>query len=67
MNQRMPSPQQRLDQLLAARGLAESREKAQRLILAGQVRVAGQVAAKPGRWVAADVELTAAAEERFVG
>jgi 23S rRNA (cytidine1920-2'-O)/16S rRNA (cytidine1409-2'-O)-methyltransferase len=38
----------RLDQLLLDRGLAESREKAQALILAGQVLVNGQKAGKPG-------------------
>jgi 23S rRNA (cytidine1920-2'-O)/16S rRNA (cytidine1409-2'-O)-methyltransferase len=63
----MTTTSQRLDQLLAARGLAESREKAQRLILAGRVRIAGLVAAKPGRRVAADAELTVDAGERFVG
>ena len=39
---------QRLDTLLVARGLACSRNQAQRLILAGQVRVDGSIAAKPG-------------------
>ena len=38
----------RLDQLLVDRGLAESREKAQALILAGEVRVDGQKSDKPG-------------------
>ena len=58
---------QRLDQLLVQRGLADSREKAQRLILAGEVRVAGQVATKPGHDYADDLELTVAQPERFVG
>ncbi len=44
----------RLDQLLVERGLAESREKARALILAGKVRVAGQRSDKPGHSVAAD-------------
>jgi hypothetical protein len=35
-------PKQRLDLLLVERGLAESRAKAQALIMAGQVRVDGQ-------------------------
>jgi 23S rRNA (cytidine1920-2'-O)/16S rRNA (cytidine1409-2'-O)-methyltransferase len=39
----------RLDRLMVARGLAESREKAQALIMAGDVRVNGQKAAKPGQ------------------
>ncbi len=40
-------PKQRLDILMVERGLAESRALAQRLIMAGQVRVNGQVALKP--------------------
>lgn len=47
----------RVDQLLVDRGLAESREKAQALILAGEVMVNGQKADKPGRTVAADSRL----------
>ncbi len=39
---------QRLDVLLVERGLAESRERAQALILAGRVRVGGRTAAKSG-------------------
>jgi 23S rRNA (cytidine1920-2'-O)/16S rRNA (cytidine1409-2'-O)-methyltransferase len=38
----------RLDNLLVLRGLAESRSQAQSLVLAGQVRVNGQVVSKPG-------------------
>lgn len=37
----------RLDLLMVERGLAESRSLAQRLVMAGQVRVDGQVALKP--------------------
>ena len=57
---------QRLDQLLVQRGLTESREKAQRLILAGEVRVADQVATKPGHDFADDVVITVDQPERFV-
>jgi 23S rRNA (cytidine1920-2'-O)/16S rRNA (cytidine1409-2'-O)-methyltransferase len=39
----------RLDRLMVVRGLAESREKAQALIMAGEVRVNGQKASKPGQ------------------
>jgi len=37
----------RIDILLVEKGLAESRSKAQRLVMAGQVRVKGQVVSKP--------------------
>ena len=57
---------QRLDQLLVDRGLAESREKAQRLILAGQVRVNGGPAGKPGHKIKADADVAVIQPERFV-
>jgi len=52
----------RIDQLIVARGLAETRSKAQALLLAGSVRVNGQPAGKAGTLVddAADLEVTAA-------
>ena len=56
----------RLDVLLVERGLAESRAKAQALIMAGQVRVADQVALKPATAVAADSVLTVDSGPRFV-
>jgi 23S rRNA (cytidine1920-2'-O)/16S rRNA (cytidine1409-2'-O)-methyltransferase len=49
---------ERLDVLLSQRGLAESRERAKALILAGKVRVAGQVVSKAGVRVPVDAELT---------
>ena len=51
---------QRLDRLLVERGLAESREKAQALIMAGEVLVNGQKAMKPGHSVdaASQIEIT---------
>jgi len=57
---------ERLDTLLVAAGLAESKELAQRLILAGEVRVAGQVATKPGHKFAPDAALSVDAPPRFV-
>ncbi len=56
----------RLDQLVVQRGLVESRELAQRLILAGEVFVNGQKAVKAGHTYADDVEVTLAAKPRFV-
>ena len=47
----------RLDQLVVDRGLAESREKAQALILAGQVLVNGQKNSKPGHSIAGDARI----------
>ena len=44
----------RLDKLVLERGLALTREKAQALILAGQIRVNGQPATKAGALVAGD-------------
>jgi 23S rRNA (cytidine1920-2'-O)/16S rRNA (cytidine1409-2'-O)-methyltransferase len=57
----------RLDQVLVERGLCDSREKAKRAIMAGAVRVNGQVAAKASEGVrdADNVEL--AAGDKFVG
>ena len=49
-----PAGRQRLDLLLVDRGLAESREKARALVLAGQVRVDGQRAEKPGHTIPLD-------------
>ena len=47
----------RLDQLVMERGLAESRERAQALILAGQVMVNGQKSSKPGHSIADDARI----------
>lgn len=44
----------RLDQLVVERGLADSRERAQALILAGQVIVNGQKSSKPGHSIPDD-------------
>ena len=57
----------RLDRLMVERGLAESREKAQGLIMAGEVRVAGQKASKPGQPVADDAPVEVLARPPYVG
>ncbi len=59
-------PKIRLDLLLVERGLAESRAKSQALIMAGQVRVEGQVELKASRSVLPDVELDLDLGPRFV-
>ncbi len=56
----------RLDQLLLEKGLAESREKAKRLILAGQVLVEGHPSPKPGHPVAPDHKIVLKETARFV-
>jgi 23S rRNA (cytidine1920-2'-O)/16S rRNA (cytidine1409-2'-O)-methyltransferase len=59
---------QRLDTLLAERGLFESRSRAAASVMAGEVRVgaAGRRAEKPGEMVAADVEVSVAERPRYV-
>jgi 23S rRNA (cytidine1920-2'-O)/16S rRNA (cytidine1409-2'-O)-methyltransferase len=47
----------RLDALVVERGLAESREKAQRMILAGEVRVNGSPSDKAGTQVVVDARI----------
>lgn len=59
-------PKVRLDVLLVEKGLADSRAKAQALIMAGQVRIAGQVALKPAVTIQPDSELTVDFGPRFV-
>ncbi len=56
----------RLDQLLATRGLFASREQARRAVMAGEVRVGGQVVDKPGVAVADDATIEVAARPPFV-
>jgi 23S rRNA (cytidine1920-2'-O)/16S rRNA (cytidine1409-2'-O)-methyltransferase len=59
-------PKIRLDVLLVERGLAESRAKAHALVMAGQVRVADQVALKPATAVDTKAVLTVDTGPRFV-
>jgi 23S rRNA (cytidine1920-2'-O)/16S rRNA (cytidine1409-2'-O)-methyltransferase len=53
----------RADQVLVEQGLAESRAKAQALILAGLVSIAGRRVDKPGTPLAEDAELTLAGRD----
>ena len=57
---------QRLDLLMVERHLADSRTRAQALVLEGKVRVAGEVERKASRQVDAGAEVTVEAPPRFV-
>ena len=59
-------PKERLDVLLVESGLAESRSLAQRLIMAGEVRVNGQVEYKPAARVEQTAQLEVTHGQRFV-
>lgn len=52
-----PAKKNRIDQLLVERGLAESRHRAQAMIMAGDVLVAGEPVTKPGLRVLEDAEI----------
>jgi 23S rRNA (cytidine1920-2'-O)/16S rRNA (cytidine1409-2'-O)-methyltransferase len=56
----------RLDQLLVERRLAETRSLAQRLIMAGEVRVNGQLELRPGKALASDVTIELISGPAFV-
>ena len=56
----------RVDQLLVERGLADSRERAQALILAGSVMIDGQKADKAGRSVSSDCQVELLARLPYV-
>jgi 23S rRNA (cytidine1920-2'-O)/16S rRNA (cytidine1409-2'-O)-methyltransferase len=55
-----------LDQVLVERGLCESREKAKRAVMAGQVRVNGQLAKKPSDAVRGSDAVELSGGEKFV-
>ncbi len=59
-------PKQRLDVLVAALGLCESREQAQRLILAGEVFVKGQPVTKPGTKIDDSLPITVRNKPKYV-
>ena len=57
----------RLDVAMVERGLSRSREQAQRLVMAGRVRVNGQPGAKPGRGIGPDDAIEVEVPEKFAG
>ncbi len=56
----------RIDVLMMARSLVESRAQAQRLVMAGEVRVNGQVVPKPSTAVPSDAQIDIDKGPRFV-
>ncbi len=56
----------RLDKLLVERGLVESSGLAQKYIMAGQVRVAGQVVTTAGKKLPQDADISVDSGPRFV-
>lgn len=56
----------RLDQALVDRGLCDSREKARRAVMAGQVRINGHPARKPSDSIQKGDAITLDAGEKFV-
>jgi 23S rRNA (cytidine1920-2'-O)/16S rRNA (cytidine1409-2'-O)-methyltransferase len=56
----------RIDSLLVEKGLVESRAKAQALIMAGEVKVEGKAAIKPGTLVAEEAVITILQPPPFV-
>jgi len=65
-SKRKPLHRSRLDVALVGRGLAESRSQAQRLIMAGQVRLDGEVTLRPSKEVPATAAIAVDAGRRFV-
>jgi len=55
----------RLDVLVARSGFAESRERAQALIIAGKVRVAGETVRRPDRTVADDAPISVESDPAY--
>lgn len=62
----MSAKRQRLDELLVARGLADSRSQAKALIMSGRVLHGTERLDKPGKEFPGDIELTVEQPPRFV-
>ncbi len=60
------SNKKRIDLLLVDRGLAESRNRAQRLVMAGEVRVDGEMVHKSSTQVPEDAQIEIKARPRYI-
>ncbi len=56
----------RLDVRILEKNLSESRSQVQRLIMAGQVRVDGQVVLKPSAQISPEAEISIDAGQKYV-
>jgi 23S rRNA (cytidine1920-2'-O)/16S rRNA (cytidine1409-2'-O)-methyltransferase len=65
--EKMATKRVRLDKLLVDSGYFDSRQRAQRAILAGEILVAERVFDKPGSLVLPDAAIRVTAAERYVG
>jgi 23S rRNA (cytidine1920-2'-O)/16S rRNA (cytidine1409-2'-O)-methyltransferase len=63
---RVVTTRRRLDTLLAERGLFDSRSRAAAAVIAGDVRVGGRRAEKPGQLVAENADVAVAQQPRYV-
>ena len=57
----------RLDHLLVARGLFNSRERAQRAVMAGEIKIGTRIAVKPSQLLAADATIAVKPTRKYVG
>ena len=57
----------RLDQLLLEKGLFASRERAQRAVMAGEVKVGTRIAAKPSQLLGPETAITVRPAQKYVG
>ncbi|MCI0713943.1 MAG: TlyA family RNA methyltransferase [Chloroflexi bacterium] len=62
----MPANKERLDVLVHQRGLAPSREMARRYIMAGEVKIDGEVRTKPGMKVPVESDIEVIEQQKYV-
>ncbi|HDL85986.1 MAG TPA: TlyA family rRNA (cytidine-2'-O)-methyltransferase, partial [Candidatus Acetothermia bacterium] len=57
---------ERLDKVIKQRGLIRSRSRAQRMIAAGRIRVAGKILLRPGHPIDPEAQIEIVSREPFV-